>query len=65
MGDPGQDLGEAARVVLDQLGRLLKIEVESLHSLEGVDLSTQMLMRLCLQKRSKLLTMSCALLSCS
>ena len=65
MGDPGQDLGDAARVVLDQLGRPLKIEVESLHSLEGVDLSTQMLMRLCLQKRSKLLTMSRALLSCS
>jgi hypothetical protein len=65
VGDPGQDLGDAARVVLDQLGRPLKIEVESLHSLEGVDLSTQMLMRLCLQKRSKLLTMSRALLSCS
>jgi hypothetical protein len=65
VGDPGQDFGDAARVVLDQLGRLLKIEVESLHSLEGVVLSTQMLMRLCLQKRSKLLTMSRALLSCS
>lgn len=65
MGDPGQDLGDAARVVLDQLGRPLKIEVESLHSLGGVVLSTQMLMRLCLQKRSKLLTMSRALLSCS
>lgn len=65
MGDPGQDLGDAARVVLDQLGRPLKIEVESLHSLEGVNLSTQMLLRLCLQKRSKLLTMSRALLSCS
>jgi hypothetical protein len=65
VGDPGQDLGDAARVVLDQLGRPLKIEVESLHSLEGVDLSTQMLLRLCLQKRSKLLTMSRALLSCS
>jgi hypothetical protein len=65
VGDPGQDLGDAARVVLDQLGRPLKIEVESLHSLEGVNLSTQMLLRLCLQKRSKLLTMSRALLSCS
>lgn len=65
MGDPGQDLGDAARVVLDQLGRPLKIEVESLRSLGGVVLSTQMLMRLCLQKRSKLLTMSRALLSCS
>jgi hypothetical protein len=65
VGDPGQDFGDAARVVLDQLGRPLKIEVESLHSLEGVVLSTQMLMRLCLQKRPKLLTMSRALLSCS
>jgi hypothetical protein len=65
VGDPGQDFGDAARVVLDQLGRPLKIEVESLRSLGGVVLSTQMLMRLCLQKRSKLLTMSRALLSCS